>query len=249
MSVLSMLKLKSAPSDQERLLHERLSSAKAARAAAHQDVIDARATLERLRVVVDKADDAAKAAADATQKANEARRDWVKDGCLRNARAHQELSDLAAELARAAELAAKDANVARPEYARAQERAQSLQIDLQGRERAIRVARDAIIVAEMKQELEELVQAADVYRAKRAKAQCLLDFLKPEDRYDTSQDANRSLVYDALERARIVDFDKEREGPRARDWLDKTNNEGKWIDSMMAPLRARAEELLRDEPN
>jgi hypothetical protein len=241
-----MFKRQPSPSDQERLLRERLSAAKAARAAAHRNVIDAHATLERLQVVVDKADDAATAAAEATQKANESRREWVKDGCLNNARTHPRLSDVATELARAAELAAKDADVARPEYARVQSRVESLQIDLRGCDSTIRATCDAIIVAEQRNLLEELVQVADVYRAKRAKVVCLLNFLAPADRYDTSQDANRSVVFDALERARIVDFERERENFVARDWLDKTNNEEKWLDSMTAPLRERAEELMRD---
>jgi len=39
---------------------------------------------------------------------------------------------------------------------------------------------------------------------------------------------------------------KERERPNATDWLDKTDREQRWLDSMKTPLRERAQALWRD---
>src|SRR5580692_6774864 len=83
-----------------------LKAAIAARAAELQEIADARAALERLQAVVDRADDASRAAAATTRAANDFRRAWVAGGCKHSeSRELQTLEDAAQEAARIAERA------------------------------------------------------------------------------------------------------------------------------------------------
>jgi hypothetical protein len=223
-----------------------LRAAIAARDEARQAVIDARQTLERLLVVVDEADEAARGAANAARTANDFRQAWVRNGCRHSeSRELQSLTAAASEAARTAESAALDATPVSKELTRLQSVVQSLQIDLRGREDDVLAEVNAIILAEQRQLLEDLERAAEVYRAARAKVVCLEKFFA-RDKYQPRHAANSGLVEAALERARILSWEKEREAPRARDYLDKTRREQEWLDSLTAPFRARAEELLSE---
>ena len=79
----------------------------------------------------------------------------------------------------------------------------------------------------------------------RAEVVCLEKFLATE-KYSAVAAANSRVVEDALERGRIESWDRERENPRARDHLDKTDHEQRWLDELTQPFRERAQALRRD---
>jgi hypothetical protein len=119
----SILKLfKPSPSDDKRL------DAIAARTEAQRAVTKAGDTLERLQAVVRVSDDAAHAASAAARAANQARTRWVQNGCpYSGARELQALDDAAAESARAAERAGRDADAVSKELSRAEQAIESAQ--------------------------------------------------------------------------------------------------------------------------
>jgi hypothetical protein len=141
----SILKLfKPSPSDDKRL------DAIAARTEAQRSVTAAGETLERLQAVVRVSDDAAHAASAAARAANEARTRWVQNGCpYSGARELQGLDDIAAESARAAERAGRDAAAVSKELARAEEAIRSAESELRDCERRVR----RIIALEFVEEL------------------------------------------------------------------------------------------------
>jgi chromosome segregation ATPase len=117
---------------------EQLRAAIAARTEAQRKVAESREIVGRLRAVIDQADRAARAAANATREANEARQRWVRDGCLSNAREHQALADAAAEAARVAQRAAADADAVSKELSRAEDAIRSAESDLRDSERRVK---------------------------------------------------------------------------------------------------------------
>jgi hypothetical protein len=224
----------------------RLKAAIAARDQAQRAVVESRETLERLESVVRLSDEAARGAADATQRANKFRSDWVQGGC-KGSESHElkTLTDAAAEASKAAQTAALDAGAVRTELARAQDAVGQMQFEIREREGEIRAAVNEIIVAEARPLLERFERAAEQYRALRAEMLCLEKFLATE-KYDSRQAANSRVIDDAMERARIVSWDTERANPRARDSLNRTHQEQEWLDGLTAPWRARAVQLRQD---
>ena len=130
----SILKLfKPSPSDDKRL------DAIAARTEAQRSVTAAGETLERLQAVVRVSDDAAHAASATARAANEARTRWVQNGCpYSGARELQGLDDIAAESARAAERAGRDAAAVSKELARAEAAIRSAESDFRDCERRVK---------------------------------------------------------------------------------------------------------------
>jgi hypothetical protein len=107
-----------------------LIAAKAAAAGALQVVADRRETLERLQSVDDHANQLARAAADATLAASQARARWVDDGCLEHARGHHAATEAATKAAGAAQMAALDATAARKAMPAAEAAVRSAESDL-----------------------------------------------------------------------------------------------------------------------
>jgi hypothetical protein len=130
---MSILKLfKPSPSEDKRL------AAIAERTEAQRAVVESRETVARLQAVIDQADDAARAASNATREADEARQRWVKDGCYENAREHQVLADAATETVRVAQSAAADADAVRKELSRAEDAIRSAESHLRDCERSVK---------------------------------------------------------------------------------------------------------------
>jgi hypothetical protein len=132
--------------------------------AAQREKSAPRETLDRLQAVVDRADDAARAAAGAQRAAEEARKRWISGGCEYSAALeHHALVERAAELTRAAEHAAADARAVSREAQRAEEairQAESQVRDCEGgisskianvifEEQKLKIARLEAILAEL----------------------------------------------------------------------------------------------------
>jgi hypothetical protein len=223
----------------------RLRAAIAVRGAAQQAVVDARQTLERLQAVIQVSDDAAIVAADAQQRAKEARKAWVRDGCLSNAREHQTLAAAAAEAASAAQSATQDADAVRNELARAEDAVRVKEARIGSCDLEIRAAIGEILVFEASPLLERFERAAEEYRTLRAEVLCL-EKLFATPQYEARQAVNQRVIYATLERATIKSWDRERENPRASDSLNGTHHEQDWLDRLTAPWRARAAQLRED---
>jgi hypothetical protein len=224
----------------------RLRQAIAARDAAQQSVIEARETLERLQAIVDQADDAARASAKATQRANQFRNDWVRGGC-KHSDSHElkVLASAAADESKAAQAAAIDANAVRKELARAQGEIQLRQSEVGEREEEIAAAINEILVAESWSLLEHFEAIAQQYRDVRARVVCLKTLLKIKE-YSERHAANQRIVDGVLDRCMIVAWDRERENPRARDHLNRTHDEQDWLDGLTRPWLERAAQLRAD---
>jgi hypothetical protein len=236
------------PADRSRLI-----AAIEARGRARQQLEEKRETLERLQTVCDRADVAARAAADATRAANAARQDWVRDGCLQHAKTHHALAEAAAAAAGVAQRAAVDADAIRKGNAlrQAQGALESAHVDVQGAEDAITAAIAAIIAAEAAPLLERFERAAADYRAARAEVMGVLAVLEREwslatkDRMNPAREGE-AVIAAAIERCKIKSWHDEGETPRARDCLNKTSYHQDWLDSLSAPWRKRAAELRQD---
>jgi hypothetical protein len=223
-----------------------LKAALAARDAAQQSVVDARATLERLEEIVHSSDDAAREATNAKQRAAEARRVWARSGKHSDAVELLALDADAREKATEAERAAVDAAAVRNELGHALDMVRYQQSSIRECEDEISAAVGEILVAEATPViLERLDCAAAEYRQARAVAICFQSLLATE-RYEARQAINQRVIDDALERNLILPWDRERENPRARDVLNRTNHERQWLDGLTAPWRERAQELRAD---
>jgi hypothetical protein len=224
----------------------RLKAAIAARDAAQREVIAAREALERLQSIVDEADSLSRAAADATRAAKEFRREWARNGCRYSETAElQALEDVAKEKAGAAERASVRADAVRKELSRAQDAVGQLQFTIREREDEIDAAIKEIIVSEWMPNLEDLEADAQRHRDKRAKVKCLERFLSME-RYSERHAANQRIVDDALERATILSWEKEREPVQAADHLYRTRHDAEMIERHAAPLLERYAQLRQD---
>jgi hypothetical protein len=232
----------------------RLKAAIVARDQAVQALIEKRETLERLESVVRTSDDAAKKAADTARDAREARQRWVASGCsFSTARELQTFDDAAAEAAAVAQRAATDAKeVSKAQaLARTQSAFDSAQVDIHGCEDAITGAIAVILAQEALPLIEALERAAEAYRTARAKLMGVRMVLAQpwtllnKDKMNPSWEGEQAITA-ALQRALIESWDGERKEPRARDSLDRTRNEEKWLDTLTQPWHERAEALRKD---
>jgi hypothetical protein len=224
----------------------RLLAAISARDQAAQQVTNARETLERLEAIVRASDDAARAASTATREAVETRQRWVREGCKFSGAQELEVLDAAAaEKSRAAGAATVNADAVRKQLSRAQGEIQDAQTDLRSREGEIRGAVNEIIVAEAEPLFKRFERAAAEWRGLRAQVICLEQFIATRE-FSYANAPNVRIVTDALERARIEPWDRERANPRASDHLNGTRHEQEWLDSLTRPWRVRAEALLHD---
>jgi hypothetical protein len=236
--MLSLLKNRES-SDRSRLI-----AAIAARDQAKQAVNDQRETVARLQAVIDRADDASRAAAAATRAANDARQDWVRDGCLQHAKTHHALAEAATEAARVAQSASADADAVRRELRRAQDDIDSRHVAVRGAEDEITAAIGVIVAEESAEVLAEFEAAAATYRQLREKAMAVsLTLAKPfgldyRNRMNPSAEGE-SIVDAAIERAAIPSWSKHVDGRR--------DPQG-YVDALTAPWRARIA-ALRGEPN
>jgi chromosome segregation ATPase len=236
--MLSILKPRSAP----KASCARLKAAIAARDQAIQAVNDQRATVERLQTVIDGADDASRAAAAATRAANDARQDWVRDGCLQHAKTHHALAETAAAAAQVAQSASADADAVRKQLRRAQEEIESRQAAIGHAEHEITAAVSVIIAQESAELLAEFEAAAATYRQLREKVMGLsITLAKPwgldyKNRSNPSAEGE-NIVDAAMERASIKTWDRHVDGRRDAQ---------AYVDALTAPLRELAARLRED---
>ena len=236
--MLSLLK-KRAPADRSRLI-----AAIEARDKAQESVNDQRETVARLQSVIDRADEAARAASEATKHANAAREKWVRDVCLQNAREHHALAKAAIQAARVAQSAGADADTVRKELRRAQEAIESRQSDVAIAEDAITAAISVIIAEEAADLLAEFEAAAARYRQLREKAMAVsIALAKPfgldyRNRMNPSAEGEQ-LVDSAIARAAIKPWERH---------VDNQRDSGAYVDALTAPVRARIA-ALRGDPN
>jgi hypothetical protein len=231
---------------------EKLKTAIAARQTAQQAVVESRETVERLQAVVDQADDAARTAATATHEATEARRQWVRGGCVHSAsRELEHLDAVAAEAADVAKRAAVDANVIGKTgtLASAQSVLQSSQADVRYREKEIATETGAILAEEAAPLLAQLERAAAEYRLLRSQVKALQRVLDPPmytDATAKSQDGARAIMA-ALVRATIRSWDEERDAADARDFVDgERGRDAATLEQMTLKWRERAAQLRAD---
>jgi hypothetical protein len=217
----------------------RLMAAMAARDQAQQAVNAQRETVERLQAVIDRAEDAARAASEATQQANDARQRWVRDGCLQNAREHHALAEAAAESARVAQSAGADADAVRKELRRAQDTIDARQSEVRSAEHEVTAAISLVVAEESAELLAELEAAAATYRQLREQAMAVsLVLAKPfgldyRNRSNPSAEGER-VVDAAIERAEIESWSKH---------VDNRRDPQAYVDALTAPWRARIAEL------
>ena len=138
----------------------RLLAAFAARDQARKVLVDRRETLARLQTVDDDANDLARIAADATREANDARQQWVANGCLANARSHHEAGEAALKAASAAQLAAADAKAARLAMPAAEAAVRSAESDLESCDYQIIEAVELIQLAQFAPTLERFANVS-----------------------------------------------------------------------------------------
>ena len=226
--------------------HARLKAALAARDEAQRSVAEARETLERLQSVITAGDEAARAAADGTRKAAEFRKQWARSGCkFEDTRELHSLEDAAQEAARAAERAAADSVAVSKELARAQAAIQSAQLDVRSREKDIAAERGARLVAEQAQRvlLEDLLESAARTRRLRYRAKALLRAVQPGQFEDQSaaSSAAASVVEDAINAARVEDWERERSAAADHDFVQgRRGADEAAFETEVAAFRARA---------
>jgi hypothetical protein len=233
---------------------ERLKAAIAARSRAQRAVTESGETVARLAAVIRNSDDAARAAANATHQATEARREWVRNGCKHSeSRALQAIDDAAAEAARAAELAGRDADVINKTraLAHAESAVGSQQADLRGAEDDIGAAIGAILADELAPDLELLERLAADYRAARIRIMALMKLLNPSKWAYTPDRCASVAAYDlidaALGRATIKPWDEERDAADARDFVDGARGrDAEMLEQLRSKWRDRAAQLRAD---
>jgi hypothetical protein len=231
---------------------EKLKAAVAARQTAKQAVTDAHETVERLGTVIRTSDDAARMAADATQRATEARRAWVRGGCVwSESRELQALDDSAAQASRAAEAAGRDAEVINKsralEYSEGALR--SAQADARHSDKAISEAIGEIIASEQSDLLDQFERAAKEYLVLRFQVQALLRVVDPPWDADAQSKsaAGARIIREAMNRAHIASWDDERSQAQARDFVHGDRDlDAATLDQASAPWFERAAQLRND---
>jgi hypothetical protein len=233
---------------------EKLKAAIAARDAAQRAVVDSGDT-ERLQAVLDHADEAARMAADAAHRATEARRAWVLNGCpWTGTRELQALDDSAAQAARAAEAAGRDASAVRKSgaLARAASVVQDAQADVRGAEDKISAAISVIIAEEAAPLLQRFERIAEEYRAVRAEVMGVrMTLAQPwdlttKDKMNPAWEGERAIEA-ALTRATIQSWAKERDTAHAADFVEgERGRAAGMFEGLMAPWRDRAAQLRAD---
>jgi hypothetical protein len=230
----------------------RLKDAIAARDKAQQGVAEYRETVERLAAVIRTSDDAARLASDATQRAAEARREWVRNGCRHSEyRELQALDDAAAQASRAAESAGRDADGIKKtrtlEYA--QGVLQSAQTEVRYREEEISTAIGSIIADDAAPLLQRFERIAEEYRAVRAEVMAVQRVLDPDiygNHGAKSADGAR-FVRASLGRATIRSWDQERDAADANDFVEgERGRDAALFEGLTASHRARAAQLRQD---
>ena len=211
-----------------------LDSAIASRDSAQQRVIDQSALVDRLLAMTQVADDAARAAADAQARAREARKRWVKNGCLSNALSHHELEGEAVTAVQAARQAQTDASDAIAEYPKAAGDLRFYEGQLQSCEAGI-IRESAGIVFEERRTnlLEELARTAEAHVVAMQRANSMIVFLR-----DAGHRSSADIVYSELVACHIPI----RKEARATELVGLYDQ----YDSAIAPLRERAEQLRAD---
>ena len=162
---------------------ERLRAAIAARDQAHQAVVESHETVERLAAVIRTSDDAARLASDATQRATEAHRAWVRNGCKHSeSRELQALDNSAAQASRAAESVARDADAIRKTQtlAHAEGALRSAQADVRHSDKAISEAIGEIVASEQSDLLDQFERAAKEFRVLRFQVMALKRVVAPD---------------------------------------------------------------------
>jgi hypothetical protein len=231
---------------------EKLKAAIAARQTAKQAVTDAHETVERLATVVRTSDDAARLASDATQRATESRREWVRGGCVwSGARELQALDDAAAQAARVAESAARDADAIRKTQtlAHAEGVLQSAQTDVRAAEKGISEAIGEIIASEQSDLLDQFERAAKEYLVLRFQVQALLRVVDPPWDADarSKSAAGARVIREAMNRAHIASWDDERSSADAHDFVEGAlGHDTALLAQASAPWFERAAQLRAD---
>jgi hypothetical protein len=231
---------------------DKLKAAIAARDAADQAVVESRETVERLATVIRTSDDAARLASDASQRAAEARREWVRGGCVwSGARELQALDDSAAQAARAAESAGRDADVINKTrtLAHAQSVLQSAQTDVRHSENTITGAVGEIIAEEAATLLDQFERAAKEYRELRLQVKALQRVVAPDTygNHAAKSEAGAQIVVAALVRAAIRSWDDERSSADAHDFVEGTlGRDAGMLEQASAPWLERAAQLRND---
>jgi hypothetical protein len=230
----------------------RLKDAIAARDKAQQGVAEYRETVERLAAVIRTSDDAARLAADATQRAVETRREWVRNGCKHSeSRELQALDDAAAQASRAAEAAGRDADGIKKtrtlEYA--QGVLQSAQAEARFREEEISAAIGSIIADEAAPLLERFEHVAEEYRTLRAQVMAVQRVVAPDmyGNHGAKSEAGSRFVRASLGRATIRSWDQERDAADANDFVEgERGRDAAMLEQLSSRWRDRAARLRQD---
>jgi hypothetical protein len=239
----------SAPPDRARLIDANTKKATRVEAVKH-----AREKLESQQTVVDEADQLARVAAAAQSKAREFRTEWARGGCKwSDTRELQALEAKALEASAAAEHATTNADVVRKMLPGSASALQSAEFDVRGADDEITAAISLIVVAEAAELCASYEQAAKVYLELRAQVLGVRWAITPPWRLANLNTMSptieaQELIDATLRRAEIKTFEAERESADARDYLNGTDFEARWRESLQASWRARAAALLRD-PN
>jgi hypothetical protein len=231
---------------------EKLKAAIAARQTAQQAVVVSHETVERLATVIRTSDDAARLAADAANRATEAHREWVRNGCKHSeSRELQALDDAAAQAARAAEAAGRDADVVKKTrtLAHAQSALQSAETDVRHSENTITGAIGEIIAEEAATLLDQFERAAKEYRVLRLQVKALQRVVAPDiyGNHAAKSEAGAQIVVAALVRAAILSWDDERSSADAHDFVEGTlGRDAGMLEQASAPWLERAAQLRAD---
>jgi hypothetical protein len=216
--------------------------AEAAQADQQRKVEAAREDVQRLQAVIDQGRDATSRASDAEAAAKDMMAAWGRG----QPRAHDEydrLRAIADAAKREAENAGLAAVAASKNLVRANSVLQSAQVDLRGCENRIRAAKGLMLAKKAAPILESFERTAAKYRAERAEVMALHRVLSPGRYEDASLASNEGaiLVATTLDRAEIKDWDREREGPKARNFLDGHGGHDVEFEELMLQWRERAE--------
>jgi hypothetical protein len=231
---------------------ERRRAAIAARDQAHQAVVESHETVERLGAVIRTSGDAARLAADATQRATEAHRAWVRNGCKHSeSRELQALDDAAAQASRAAEAAGRDADVINKTrtLAHAQAVLQSAQTDVRAAEKGISEAIGEIVASEQSDLLDQFERAAKEFRVLRFQVMALKRVVAPDmyGSHAAKSEAGARVIMTALNSAHIASWDDERSSAAAHDFVEGTlGRDAAMLEQASAPCLERAAQLRAD---
>jgi hypothetical protein len=231
---------------------EKLKAAIAARDQAQQAVVESHETVERLAAVIRTSDDAARLASDTSQRAAEARREWVRNGCKHSeSRELQALDDSAAQASRAAEAAGRDADVVNKTrtLAHAQSALQSAQADVRHSDKAISEAIGEIIASEQSDLLDQFERAAKEYRVLRFQVKALQRVVAPDTygNHAAKSETGARIIREAMNRAYIESWDDERSAADSHDFIEGAlGHDTALLAQASAPWFERAAQLRQD---